>query len=343
MFLINRSAMCIKDKKCYAWISLDSIGIKSSGCLRDSKWLYNIDVPCNQSIFNQNLYIDLPTRKLTCTKNIAHGKFGYIDLASYETDLVKTDVYVKRPIISGKSLLYEACIQKIVGDSLAHIGFPTGAPPLLNVFRLKDNSVCFAMEPIVGSITLDKYLETVAKESIPAIIIDCLLQLSAMIWYLDTTIGINHRDLKPSNFLIVEHNKPVRRIINVENEILEIDSKCSLTFIDFGFSCLGSTETHISDISLSTVYSKLDPCPKEGRDMYLFLAFLYIDYHMKLPPKLLSLFESWLHIPGSNLCSFMRKDKEYSKKWLYFMAGNESIKKFNSSPYQVIKDLQSFI
>jgi hypothetical protein len=39
----------------------------------------------------------------------------------------------------------------------------------------------------------------------------------------------------------------------------------------------------------------------------------------------------------------MRKDKENSKKWLYFMAGNESIKKFNSSPYRIVKDLQAFI
>jgi hypothetical protein len=106
---------------------------------------------------------------------------------------------------------------------------------------------------------------------------------------------------------------------------------------------LGSTETHVSDISLSAVYSKLDPCPKEGRDLYLFLAFLYIDYHNKLPKRLLALFESWLYIPGSNLCSFMKKDKEHAKKWIYFIAGNENIKKFNSYPLRIITDLDKLI
>ena len=333
--------MCNKDRRCRAWISLESLGISAQGCLIDSSWLYSIDIPCNHSILNQQLYIDLPTKRLACIKNVAHGKFGYIDLAYYDTNTKHSEVYVKRPILPGKTLLYEACIQKLVGESLANIGFPTGAPPLISLFRLKDESICFAMEQISGATTLNTYLESISVENFPTIIIDCLFQLSAMIWHLDTKIGINHRDLKPSNLLIVEHDTPKRKIINVEADILEIESKHTLTFIDFGFSCLGSTETHISDISLSTVYSKTDPCPKEGRDMYLFLAFVYIDYHEKLPSRLLTLFESWLHVPGSNLCSFMRKDKENSKKWLYFMAGNENIRRFNSCPKRVVNDLQS--
>lgn len=334
--------MCIKDKKCCAWISLESVGLSVQGCLKDTNWLNSLVIPCNHSILNPAVYIDIPETKLICTQNVAHGKFGYIDSAFFETKSKYLNVFVKRPIISGKSLLYEACIQKLVKDNLSYIGFPTGAPDILKIFKLRDNSICFAMEETVGATTLDKFIDSIPYYQISSVIIDCLLQLSAMTWYLDTTLGINHRDLKPSNFLITEH-EPKRRILQIENEILEIESNYSLTFIDFGFSCLGSTDTYISDISLSTVYSKLDPCPKEGRDMYLFLAFLYIDFHSKLPSKLLNLFESWLNVPGSNIMSFMRKDKETTKKWIYFIAGNENIKKFNSSPYKIVKDLQGLI
>ena len=332
--------MCLNEK-CNVWLSLDSIGIPYSGCLRESSWINNINLPIQQSISNPYIYIDLPTEKLVCIKNVAHGKFGYIDVAKYDNGKSQ-DVYVKRPIISGNSLMYEACIQKLVGDSLYNIGFPTGAPKVLSIFRLNDNSVCFVMEQINNSITLDKYLESLAIVQFSNVIIDCLLQLSAMIWHLDTNLGINHRDLKPSNFLIVEHEKS-RKFINIESDILEIESRHSLTFIDFGFSCIGSTETHICDISLSTVYSTSDPCPKNGRDMYLFLAFLYIDYYNKLPSKLISLFESWLNIPETNICKFMRKDKENSKKWIYFMTGTEKIKQFNSCPSKIIKDLQAYL
>jgi serine/threonine protein kinase len=333
--------MCIDEQKCRAWISLDSIGIQAQGCLRDTSWLNSLSLPTSHSIFNSAVYIDLPSEKLTAIKNVAHGTFGNIDLAVYNNGLISSEVYVKRPIISGKSLLYEACIQKLVGEQLSSIGFPTGAARVVKLFKLRDNSICFAMGQLVGTITLDKYLES-ADSSIHRVIIDCLLQLCGMLWHLDETLGINHRDLKPSNFLILEHEVPVRKIIVVENDIIEIESKYSLTFIDFGFSCLGSTKTQVSDISLSNVYSKSDPCPKRGRDMYLFLTFLYIDFHSKLPPNLLKLFESWLHIPGSNLISLIKKDKSHAKKWIYFIVANDNIKQFNCCPHKIIKDLQSF-
>jgi hypothetical protein len=39
----------------------------------------------------------------------------------------------------------------------------------------------------------------------------------------------------------------------------------------------------------------------------------------------------------------MRKDKENSKKWIYFMTGTEKIKQFNSCPSKIIKDLQAYL
>jgi serine/threonine protein kinase len=335
--------MCNDTEKCYACVSLEHTGIPKKGCLRDEKWLRSITVPTHHSIFNSNLYIDLSTKKLTCLKNVYSGKFGYIDLARLEDEYGSKDVYVKRPIIPGKSLLYEACIQMLVYKSLKNIGFPTGAPKVVSIFRLRDNSVCFAMEQIKNSCTLDKYLESIPRENISNVIVDCLLQLCAMITYLNSYIGINHRDLKPSNFLIVEHETPIRKVLNIGSDILEIESKYSLTFIDFGFSCIGSIETCVSDISLSTVYSKKDPCPKEGRDLYLFISFLYIDYYDKLPQQLIHLFESWFDIPGTNLCKFIKKDREAARKWIYFITGDERITSFKTCPSNIVKDLQELI
>ena len=74
--------------------------------------------------------------------------------------------------------------------------------------------------------------------------------------------------------------------------------------------------------------------------MFLFIGFLYLEYHVFLPDRLLKLFESWL---DPKLCEFMRKDSVYSKNWLYFMAGSEKITKFNSSPVRIVKDLQAMV
>jgi serine/threonine protein kinase len=332
--------MCIQSYHCGAWISLESIGIAAQGCLRTPEWLQHISLPIYQSIVNPSIYIDLPHQTLTCTKNASHGAFGFIDLAVVKTSEGSKDLYVKRPIMLGKSLLQEACLQSLVNKRLAEIGFPIGAPKVTHIFRLRDRSVCFAMEPVEGAITLDRYLDATPSHLFSTVMVDCLLQLSAMIWHLDH-IGINHRDVKPSNFLIVEHEAPIRKILTVENEIIEISSKYSLTLIDFGFSCIGSTKTQVSHLALSTVYPPSDPCPKEGRDLYLFLGLLYADYYAKMPQPLKQLFESWIDEPGSKLCSFMRKDKEYSKKWLYFMAGNDQIKRFQSNPCRIVADLQA--
>lgn len=334
--------MCHECEVCNAWISLEPVGVSAQGCLRKNDWLCRAVIPSSQSIINQLVYVDTPTVKITCIKNVSHGTFGYIDLALYQTPTTSMEVYVKRPILAGKSLLHEACIQKLVYKHMVNIGFPTGVSRVVHIFRLRDDSICFAMEPVQRSQILDTYLKAVSTAQMSSLLVECLLQLCAMIWYLNNKIGINHRDLKPSNFLIVEH-EPRRKVIVIENEIIEISSRYSLTLIDFGFSCLGSIKTHISDMSLSTVYPKCDPCPKDGRDLYLFLGLLYIDYYARLPSTMRSLFEMWLEEPGSKLCHFMRKDGENAKQWLYFMAGNEKILVFRSYPIRILSDLQSFI
>ena len=332
--------MCRKDRKCYSWISLRHIGLDIEGCIRDDRWVYDIKIPCSQSIINSPMYINTNKKTLQCVKTVAHGSFGLIDCGVLIENGIKKDVYIKRPIISGKSLFYEACIQHLVYQSLERIGFPTGAPKVVAIFTLKDNSVCFAMETIHNSITLSELLSNINKNEMTKIIVDCLFQVCAMVWHLENDLGINHRDLKPSNFLITEHPLE-KKIIVIENEILEIESNYTVTFIDFGFSCLGSVKTHEADISLSSIYPKNDPCPKNGRDMYLFIAFLYTEFYDKMSEDLLKLFEKWLYIPKSNIVKFLRRYGMDAKEWIYFITGNPDINEFNCCPYKIVMDLSS--
>lgn len=332
--------MCVDEHhKCNAWISLDSVGIAAEGCLRSSQWIRNITIPCLQSALHPSIYIDDPSITLTCIKTVYHGSFGCIDLAHYKTPEGVKDVYVKRPLLPGKNLLYEACVKILVGNVLEEIGFPTGAPRVLRVFRLRDDSVGFVMEQIEGAVTLTEYLESTAPSCFSYVIVDCLFQLCAMMWYLENVIGLNHRDLTPGNFLVVEH-EPRQKIISVGTEVFPITSTHTLTLIDFGFSCIGSIQTQQPELSLSTVYPITDPCPKNGRDLYLFIGYVYIDYYDQLPLTLRTLFESWLQEAGTKLCRFMRRMNDHTKHWLYFTTGNEQIKRFYSTPEQIIADLQ---
>ena len=316
-------------ERCSTWISLSSIGIHAEGCLKNPLWFPKL--VSSQTGYN---YINLHNKRLLLTDIIAHGKFGNIDLAVYETDTLTKEVYVKRPILS-ENLFMEACIQKLVGDSLRVAGFPLGSPRVVSIFALQNGSVCFAMDTIKDAITLNQFLDIASVVDMPSIIIDCLLQLCAMLSHIHHHLGINHRDLKPSNFLITEH-EPVLKHLLIDGKRLDIHSRYSLTIIDFGFACIGTVEPPKTHVSLSTVYSAKDRCPKEGRDLFLFLGLLYLDYHQKLPPTLLMLFESWT---DASICAFMRKNKQYSMEWLYFMAGNERVQRFPCSPARVVRDL----
>lgn len=334
--------MCKDDGRCNSWISLRSNGIDSEGCIHDTSWLYSLKVRCTQSIFDQNLYINTDDKKLRLIKNIAHGKFGFIDISSYEVngELVK-EVFVKRPMHKGKNLLYEACIQKIVYHTLKKGGFPTGAPKVFDIFKLKDGSVCFSMEQLSERITLQNLLEYTDSSNITPVIIDCLLQVCAMLWLLEVEIGLNHRDLKPNNLLILKH-EPCKKTLKICSEVLEITSCYSVSFIDFGFSCVGYDSGKVN-VSLSNVYEQSDPCPKEGRDLYLFLAFMFIELGKKLPDDLAMLFEHWLQIPKSNITTFLKKYGAESTQWIYFLTGNPSIRKFSCTPLRIVRDLKMFI
>jgi serine/threonine protein kinase len=327
---------------CDSQVCLDSFGIDASGCIRDSGWLASIKVPCHQSVLAPSIYYETVEKKITQIKTIASGSFGTIDIAMRNDKYFgNSTVYVKKPKITGRSLLYEALIQNKVQNTLYRAGFPTGAPKVIDIFKLHDGSVCFTMEVIEATETLQEVLEKTKSEEMAPILVESLLQVCAMLWYLETHIGMNHRDLKPSNLLVRKH-EPKSKTLKINDIELSIISKFTLTFIDFGFSCIGSTETQKADIALSTVYHPSDPCPKEGRDLYTFLAFIYAEHWTKLPADLRCLFETWLTVPGSKLTDFLRKHKGNAKEWIYFLTGNVGIKKFDCCPCRIVSDLRKF-
>ena len=327
---------------CDSHVSLDNFGIDASGCIRDSGWLASIKVPCYQSVLVPSVFYETPEKKITQIKTIASGSFGSIDIAMRNDKYFGNNtVFVKKPKIIGRSLLYEALIQNKVQNTLSKAGFPTGAPKVIDIFNLHDGSICFTMEVIEATETLQEVLEKTKQEDMTPLLIERLLQLCSMLWHLETKIGMNHRDLKPSNLLVRKHEAK-SKILKINDIELPITSKFTLTFIDFGFSCIGSNETQKSDIALSSVYHPSDPCPKEGRDIYTFLAFIYAEHWNKLPVDLRCLFETWLAVPGVKILEFLRKHKTNAKDWIYFLTGNVDIKKFNCCPCKIVNDLRKF-
>lgn len=271
--------------------------------------------------------------------------YSYVEVGVRQTAVTDSSdsgleyVFIKRPLVGGKSLLYEACMQQIVKDSLDRGGFVRGAAGVHDVFRLHDGSICFSMEIFQTAQPLNVVLKQVGDAELTPMLLEILLQLCAMLWHLATDIGMNHRDLKPSN-LMVEVHEPRPLVLCVGTNRVEIVSRYSLSLVDFGFSCIGQSDTQMSDLSLGTgVYSKLDPCPKGGRDVYMFLAFLYIDCWRRLRSDFRSYFVKWLQDDVTGIVSRLERHGQEFDKWIYFITGNERIQRFGSEPCTIFQDL----
>ena len=212
-----------------------------------------------------------------------------------------------------------------------------GAAPVYDVFRLNDRSICFSMEVFQAAIPLTILLQR--EQDITGLLLEILLQLSAMLWYLAQDLGMNHRDLKPSN-LMIETHAPKPLTLRVRDRTLILQSRYTVSLVDFGFSCIGNKETQVSDIAIGEVYSKGDPCPKEGRDLYMFLAFLYADCGSRLAPELRACFAKWLQDGSTRILEKIDQFGHEFDPWIYFITGSERIKKFDCCPVNVFEDLR---
>jgi len=227
-----------------------------------------------------------------------------------------------------------------VRESLIRGGFVRGAAQVYDVFKLKDRSVCFSMEVFQEARPLSVLLPTIPDSEITGAILELLLQLSAMLGHLSADIGMNHRDLKPSN-LMLEFHTPRPLQLKVGSHSVTIQSRFTLSLVDFGFSCIGSTDTQVSDIAIGDVYSGADPCPKDGRDLFMFLAFLYMDCGARIQPDLKRCFAKWLHNGATGILGKIDKLGHEFDPWIYFITGSERIRHFDSTPEAIFMDLKA--
>jgi serine/threonine protein kinase len=232
-----------------------------------------------------------------------------------------------------------------VYDSLTRGGFNKGAAQVYDIIRLRDGTVCFTMERMYGK-TLQELLETRIGFQLVNLIIECLIQISSMLWHLENDIGMNHRDLKPSNIILHEH-EPRDKTAVVRGMPITFLSRFDVSFIDFGFSCVGIEEGRGGGnlrAGAGRGYVPEDPCPKDGRDMFMFMSFLYYYTYRKLPVDLDAVFEQWLNVEGYKMTDFLRapvKNANYNEtlKWIYRLAGNPLVPRFKTNPERIFEDL----
>ena len=369
-------------------IELHEIGINYSGLLCSSNF-YSDVYPKIHRTQKGDVWIDSPNVRLTFEEFVDRGQYGALAICTRQQimdgkALEPEYVFAKipaRPLLAKDSLLWEACVQIIIRKTLQNAGIPNGAPRVRDIFEMTDGTIGYTMDIIMGAKSFDSLLKETGEADFPRLIVEGIFQVASMISILERELGFNHRDLRAANLLcrsigdggggggssavtVGDSNNIV-----VWEELSEAGSKNSFrrfeitvqptlefTLIDFSFTCFGNCKDCGSFRLNGHVYNPLDPCPKPGRDMFMFLAFLFAEFGDKIRYELRRLFKKWLHRgygidlpltvakPGRGLYAYLKKNGLRGDKWIYHVAGNKKLRAIaNTNAAKVVADLHSIL
>jgi len=264
--------------------------------------------------------------KFTKIRTLGGGSYGLLN------ECIRTDasgneliVLIKKSKISEISLRNEAFIQFLVHTIFTLKGLENRVPPVYDIFE--DNGVAFSMKPYKNAPLLsDKLLKSQTTESD---FFHCLAQVAGLLCILQKELGLDHRDLKADNLLLLD----TPSILVIES--YTIHSPFTVVLVDFGFSCLGTS------ISAGDIFPPLDPCPKDGRDLFHFLVSLYgmSGFREKISKSTLQFIETLLKVGEREWHSAASK-WSYTE-WLFLLTTEKGFRNEKCLPLSVLKAIHS--
>ncbi len=232
----------------------------------------------------------------------------------------------------------EAVLQHVAHESLEEAGFPNAAPPILDIFISPHGLIVFTMECCDDYSILSTALTdgSVGEQTL----ISILFHIAFFLQVLEAKLGLNHRDIKTSNILIRE--KQTSRVLHSYGGFSwSLEKNVDVVLVDFGFSCLGLAMGRPPLLKAGIYYNPRDPCPKLGRDLYLFCSLLLKDiykYNIKVE-KVIDFLEKRLALEKIDVPNFLRKYNDQEPDWLYFLTGDSSLVFPHCDPSIVLQNL----
>jgi len=203
-------------------------------------------------------------------------------------------VAVKRPRFPALDFSLEGLVQALAHHSLTQDGIVGAVPEVYDIF-LFGNEVRFSMEWVEGTSCLDLLNAEVGKSSFEGVFLDILIQLCIILECLERRIFLDHRDMKLDNIWIRTPAKQIQYTVRLNGRAYKYTSSIQVVLLDFGFACIGN-EARKMKINLGGVIPDLDPCPKEGRDIYHLLCRLMerLEFKNSMSKSFAALLEEWI-------------------------------------------------
>ena len=243
------------------------------------------------------------------------GGYGSIYRAKRIAEKV-IDICVKIPHTPSFSLCSEAVIQWFVGDALKSVQVIGAVPEIYDIFQYAGETRV-AMSFIEGTRSLEWVLASPTPEKT---FLQILAQLSLLLAYLEETVHFDHRDLKADNIWI--RPTPIAYRISVGGVTWSVTAPFQVVILDFGFSCIGGGDGN-AVVSLSDgILPEIDPCPKEGRDLFQFIASLWAVgvFRSKMSAEFQAGMDILLAYRNKPYASLVKQTNEM--RWVYLLVSD---------------------
>ena len=219
-------------------------------------------------------YIKYETKEIRCKiidENIEHisGGYGIIKYAIRYYNNIQIPCVIKESIDVSFNILNEAILQHLSYTTLKIHKLEYMIPKVYDIYY--NTNVCFSMQRITG-----EFLHTflVNSETSEKDFIYCFLQISIVLYILESKLLLDHRDLRVTNVFVVKDPKEIK--FTIENKIYTYSCNYHICILDFGFACIGNKPSKIN--ASEALFKKRDKCFKPGRDIFqLLISLLSLD------------------------------------------------------------------
>lgn len=264
-----------------------------------------------------------------------HGSYGNVYLANRGS----MSVIVKQPRMTEMNLLQEAVLQHLAHKTMESHGIPWAVPKVYDVFK-KGEEVWFSMDYIQG-ISIPEWFQKTSTPDVDALFL--IAQVCFILALLETDLNLDHRDLKCNNLLI--RKQPCKVSMSLFEKTWYLDCPFQVIVLDFGFACLGSELLRGKPlVNLGDgVLPPMDPCPKEGRDMFhIFISLLGLPvFRDRISASLQKQIDLWLSDGKKKYGPMARRWS--TENWSYLVSSQPQFSIPSCCPLRILQDLSSHL
>ena len=297
----------------------------------------NIDIPIT---LLPKQYIDgriLVNKKVRCS--VQYGKRadkgGYGLITRIKRLPSPAELCVKSPHKSNASLCSEAILQWYISRTLRAVNIHGAVPHVYDIFQYAGETR-FTMDYINGISAVQAVMESTDPDTLW---LQILGQVSLILGYLEENIYLDHRDLKADNLWI--RKDPIDYTLKVGGHTWRIVAPFQVVILDFGFACLGDPDGN-AVISLGAgLVPKIDPCPKEGRDLFQLIASMWSipSIRERASSEMQSAIDSLLKNKGASFVGLVHQN--LSTHWIYLAVSDSAFRHPPLHPIALLLKLSS--